>query len=160
LTQAAEILIGILREAWLTLASALLVWVLLAILAQVLRASSAGAIGARYGVWAAVSTGIALMVLALFAFLGVPVILQAAQSAVPAGGGCGPIKDLGALAAGLVGALAALRILRTLVASIAATAVGGGSSLIAALLETGEAVLGMLLASAAIPIAAHFLGVC
>jgi hypothetical protein len=160
LTQVAEILTGILREAWMALASALLVLVLMAILAQVLRASSASAVGARYWVWEAVSTGIALLVLALFAFLGVPAIIQAAQSAVPPGGGCGPIEDLGVLAAGLVGALAALRILRALVSSMTAASVGSTSSFAGALLETGEAVFGMVLASAAIPIAAQFLGVC
>jgi len=138
----------------------LLVFVLLAILAQVLRASSASAIGARYWVWEAVSSGIALLVLALFAFLGVPAILRAAQSAIPSGGGCGPIEDMGALAAGLVAALAALRILMALVSSMTATSVGSGTSLAGALLETGEAVFGIVLASAALPIAAQFLGVC
>ena len=144
----------------MALASALLVFVLLAILAQVLRASSASAIGARYWVWEAVSSGIALLMLALFAFLGVPAILRAAQSAIPSGGGCGPIEDMGALAAGLVAALAALRILMALVSSMTATSVGSGTSIAGALLETGEAVFGIVLASAALPIAAQFLGVC
>jgi hypothetical protein len=67
---------------------------------------------------------------------------------------------LGALAAGLIAALAALRILNALVASVTAAALGGSSSLAGALLETAEAVFGMVLASAAIPIAARFLGVC
>ena len=160
MTQVADIFMGLLREAWIAMASALLVFVLLAILAQVLRASSASAIGARIWVWEAVSAGVALLVLALFAFLGVPAILQATQSVIPPGGGCGPIVDLGTLAAGLIAALAALRIFKALVSSTTAAAVGGSSSLSGALLETGEAVFGMVLASAAIPIAAQFLGVC
>ena len=160
MTQVAVIFLGLLREAWIALTSALLVFALLAILAQVLRASSASAIGARVWVWEAASAGLALLVLALFAFLGVPAILQAAQSAIPPGGGCGPIADLGTLAAGLIAALAALRVLKALVSSMTAVAVGAGSSLSSALLETGEAVFGMLLASAAIPIATQFLGVC
>ncbi len=160
MTQVADIFVGLLREAWIALAGALFAFVLLAILAHVLRAASASAMGARLWVWEAVSAVVALLVLALFAFLGVPAILQVAQSTIPPGGGCGPIGDLGNLAAGLVAALAALRILIALVSSTATAAVGGSSSLAGALLETGETVFGMVLASAAIPIAAHFLGVC
>jgi len=158
--QAVDVFVGLLREAWIALASALVIFVLLAILAQVLRASSASTLGARFWVWEAASAGVTLLVLALFAFLGVPAILQAAQVALPPGGGCGPIVDLGTWAAGLIAALAALRILKALVSSTTAATVGGGSALSSALLETGEAVLGMVLASAAIPIAAQFLGVC
>ena len=39
-------------------------------------------------------------------------------------------------------------------------AVGGGGGLSDALLEAGEAIVGMVVASAALPIATHFLGVC
>jgi hypothetical protein len=160
MTQAADIFLGLLREAWIALSSALLIFVLLAILAQVLRAASASTIGARFWVWEAASVGIALLMLALFAFLGVPAIVQATQSMVPSGGGCGPVVDLSSLAARLIAALAALRILKALVLSATAAATGGGSSLSSALQDTGEAVFGMVLASAAIPIAAQFLGVC
>ena len=160
MTQVAAILQGILREAWIALAGALLAFILLAILAQVLRAASASAIGARFWVWEALSASVALLLLALFAFLGVPAILQSAQNAIPAGGGCGPIGTLGALAAGLIAALAALRVLKALVATTVAAAMGGSSSLAGAMLEAGEAIFGMLVASLALPIAAQFLGVC
>jgi hypothetical protein len=160
MSQVATILQGFLREAWIALAGALLAFILLAILAQTLRASSASVIGARFWVWEAASAGIALLVLAVFAFLGVPTILRAAQTSIPAGGGCGPIEALGTLAAGLIAALAAVRVLKSLVTSVAVAAIGGSSSLASAMLETGEAVFGMVLASAAIPIAAQFLGVC
>ena len=158
MNQAATILQGLLREAWIALAGALLAFILLAILAQALRASSASVIGAKFWVWEAVSAGIALLMLALFTFLGVPVILQAAQTSIPTGGGCGPIGALGTLAAGLIAALAAVRILKSLVAAVTVAAIGGSSALASAMLETGEAVFGMVLASAAIPIASHFLG--
>jgi len=158
--QVGTLLQGLLREAWIALAGALLVIILLAILGQTLRASSGSAIGARFWVWEAASAGVALLVLVLFAFLGVPVILQAAQSLIPAGGGCGPIGALGTLAAGLIAAHAAVRLLKSLVASATAASMGGSSSLAGAVLETGEAILGMVLASAVIPIAALFLGVC
>ena len=160
MSQVATILQGFLREAWIALAGALFAFILLAILAQTLRASSASVIGARFWVWEAASAGIALLVLSVFAFLGVPTILRAAQTSIPAGGGCGPIGTLGTLAAGLIAALAAVRVLKSLVTSVAVAAIGGSSSLASAMLETGEAVFGMVLASAAIPIAAQFLGVC
>jgi hypothetical protein len=160
MSQVLILLAGLLREAWLALAGGLLAFTLLGILAQTLRASSGSAIGARFWVWEAASAGMALLVLALFAFLGVPAILQAAQGSIPAGGGCGPIEDFGRLAAGLIAALAAVRILKALVTSAAIAAIGGSLSLAEAMLESAEAVLGMILASAAIPIAAQFLGVC
>jgi len=160
MTQVVAIFVDLLREAWIALTSALLIFALLAILAQVLRTSFASALGARFWIWEAVSSGVALAALALFAFLGVPAILTAAQSVVPPGGGCGPIMDLGTLTAEMMAALAALRIIMALISSIAAAAVGGSSSLAGALLETGEAVFGMVLASAATPIAVQFLGVC
>jgi len=160
MTQVVAIFVDLLREAWIALTSALLIFALLAILAQVLRTSFASALGARFWIWEAISSGVALAALALFAFLGVPAILTAAQSVVPTGGGCGPIIDLGTLTAGMMAALAALRIIVALISSIAAAAVGGSSSLAGALLETGEAVFGMVLAAAATPIAVQFLGVC
>lgn len=155
-----DILLDLLREAWAALAGGMIAIILLAVLAQVLRTASASVIGARFWVWDASLAIVGLVVLALFTFLGVPTLLHAAQDSIPSGGGCGPIADLGSLAAGLIAALAALRILKALVLSAAVAAVGGGSSLSRALLEAGEAVLGMVFASAALPIAAQFLGVC
>jgi hypothetical protein len=64
------------------------------------------------------------------------------------------------LAASLIAALAALRILRALAGTALAASAGGSASLAGALLEAGEAVLGMTLAAAALPITGHFLGVC
>ena len=160
MTQVATMLQGLLREAWSALAGALFAFILLASLAQTLKAASASVLGARSWVWEAAAAGMALLVLAVFAFLGVPTILQAAQTSIPAGGGCGPIGALGAWAAGLIAALAAVRILKSLVAVVTVAAIGGSSSLAHALLETGEAVFGMVLAAAAIPLAAQFLGVC
>lgn len=156
----ATILQGFFREAWIALTGALLAIILLAVLAQVLRASSASVIGARLWVWEAVSAGVTMLVLALYAFLGVPAIIQATQNSIPASGGCGPIGTLGTLAAGLIAALAGLRIAISLITSATTAAAGSSSSLAGALLETGEAIFGMVLASAAIPIASQFLGVC
>lgn len=94
------------------------------------------------------------------ALLGVPAIIQAAQNSIPASGGCGPIGALGTMTGGLIAALAGLRIALSLIGSASAAATGSSPSLAGALLEISEAIFGMVLASAAIPIAAHFLGVC
>jgi hypothetical protein len=160
LTEIGTILLDLLREAWIALAGALGIFVVLALLTQVLRAAGASTIGARVWVSEAAAAGGALLVLAFFAFLGVPAVVAAAQAAIPAGGGCGPVGELGALAARLIAALAALRILRALVGMALAVSAGGSTTLSGALLEAGEAVLGMTLAAAAMPITGHFLGVC
>ena len=160
MTEVGALLMVLLREAWVALAGALGVFALLALLAQVLRASGSSTIGARLWVSEAAAAGAALLVLVLFAFLGVPAVVAAARTAIPAGGGCGPVGELGTLSASLIAALAALRILRALVGSAVAASAGGSAALSGALLEAGEAVLGMTLAAAAIPLAGHFLGVC
>lgn len=86
--------------------------------------------------------------------------MKAVLLALPSGSGCGPLGELGSLASGLIGGLAALRMLKALLVSVASAAVGGGGSLAQALLECGEALLGMLLAALAVPLAAWFLGAC
>lgn len=95
----------------MALTGAILLIALLAFLAQALKATSAGALGGRLWVQEAVSIGIALIGLAFFAFLGVPGILEAAQSAIPSSAGYGPISDLSVLAAMLIAGLVAVRIL-------------------------------------------------
>jgi hypothetical protein len=153
-------LVLFLREAWTALAGALLAFAVLAGMAQILRLSSASVIGANLWVWEAISAVTSVVILALFAFLGVPQIVSALESALPSGGGCGPINELGQFAAGLIGALAALRMLKAVFASVVSVSLGASSSLSHSLIETGEAVFGMLLAGAAVPLAAWFLGTC
>ena len=151
-------LLTFLREAWVALVGATVIIVLLAMLSQVLKATSASVLGSRYGVMEAISAGTGLLALALFGFLGVPALVQSVQPVSESG--CGPLADLGMLAAALIGALASLRMLKALLVSAAAGAVGGSSVISGALLETGEAVFGMTLAAVAGPVAAYFLGTC
>ena len=160
MAQITTVLLELLQNAWLTLAGGLAAMVLLALLAQSLRAAAASALGARYWVWEALSTGMSLLILAFIAFLGVPAIVQAAQSSIPGGGGCGPVNDLSVLASALIGALAAVRIMAAFYTSAVSATMGGSTTLSGALIHAGEAVFGMLVAAAAIPIATHFLGVC
>jgi hypothetical protein len=154
------LLLSFLREAWIALAGAFLAFALLAALAQVLRVSSASVLGANLWVWQAVSALVSIIVLGLFAFLGIPEIVRSVQASFPTAGGCGPIGELGTLASALIGGLAALRMLKAMFASMFCASIGGSSTFANALIECGEAIFGMILASAAIPLAAYFLGTC
>lgn len=155
-----SLLVSFLREAWIALAGAFLAFALLAGIAQILRVSSASVLGANLWVWEAVSALASIFVLGLFAFLGIPTIVSALQSSLPGAGGCGPIDELGTLASGLIGGLAALRMLKAMFASMFSASIGGSSTFGNALIECGESIFGMILAGASIPLAAFFLGTC
>mgnify|MGYP000374336305 CR=1 FL=1 len=155
-----SLLVAFLREAWIALTGAFLAFALLAAIAQILRVGSASVPGANLWVWEAVSALASIVVLSLFAYLGIPQIISALQSSLPGAGSCGPIDELGTLASALIAGLAALRMLKAMFASMFSAAIGGSSGFANALLESGEAIFGMVLASAAIPLAAFFLGTC
>jgi hypothetical protein len=160
MTDVSSLLLAFLREAWMALAGAMLAFTLLAGIAQILRVSSASVLGANMWVWESVSALLSIVILGLFAFLGIPQIVAALQSSLPGSGGCGPISELGTLASGLIGGLAALRMLKAAFTSMLSASIGGASSFANALIECAEALFGMILASAAIHLAAWFLGTC
>ena len=157
---ATSLMLTFLREAWVALAGAFIAFALLAGIAQMLRVSSASVLGANLWVWESISALASIIVLGLFAFLGIPQIVRALQSSLPGTGGCGPIHELGTLASGLIGGLVALRMLKAAFASMFSASIGGSSTFANALIECGEAIFGMVLAGAAIPLAAFFLGTC
>lgn len=156
----ASVILEFLRQGWLALAGALAAFAVLAGLAQILRIGSAGAVGANLWVWQSASALISLLVLSLFAFLGIPQIVQALQHSLPGGAGCGPISVLGQYASDLIGGLAAVRMLKATFVAAMSASLGGTSAFSQALIECGEAIFGMLIAAAAIPLAAWFLGAC
>jgi hypothetical protein len=160
MNEAASLLLAFLRQAWMTLAAAFLAFALLAGIAQMLRMSSAGVLGANRWMGESISAMFAVLLLGLFAFLGVPQVVQALQATLPGAGGCGPISELGSFASGLIGGLAALRMLKAALVSALSASMGGTSTFASALIESAEALFGMLLAGAAIPLAAWFLGAC
>jgi len=160
MVEVTELVLAVLRQAWLALAGTLVAVAGLAMLSQVLRAAAGSALSARLFVWQAISGGLSVLILALFGLLGAPLLAQAAQHALPESAGCGPVADLGALAAALIAALAALRLLGTAFVAVVWASAGSSASLSGALLQAAEAVFGVLLVAAATPIAAHFLGVC
>ena len=102
MSEVTSLLLTFLREAWVALAGAFVAFALLAGIAQMLRVSSASVLGANLWVWESISALISILVLGLFAFLGIPQIVSALQSTLPGGGSCGPISELGTLASGLI----------------------------------------------------------
>ncbi len=160
MSEVTTLLLTFLRGAWVALASGFVAFALLAGMAQILRVSSASMLGANLWVWESISALISILVLGLFAFLGIPQIVSTLQSTLPGASSCGPINELGTLASGLIGGLAALRMLKAMFTTMLSASIGGASSFANALIESGEALFGMLLVSAAIPMAARFLGTC
>lgn len=156
----ADILLGIFREAWQVLVVLTLAIGMLAGLAQILRLSAGAMVGANLWVWEAMAGITGVLMLVLFAFLGVPVLVDATASSIPSGAGCGPINDLGTFSAMLIAGLAGLRMLKATFMAILAASAGGATNAADALIEIAEAMFGMLLASVAVPAAAIFLGAC
>jgi hypothetical protein len=160
MAEVTDLILAVLRQAWLALAGALAAVAMLALLSQTLRAAAGMTFSARFWVWQAISAGAAVLILATFGLLGAPALAQAVQRALPGSGGCGPVADLGTLAASLIAALTALRLLRSVFVTMVWASTGSSTPLSAALMEAAEAIFGMLLAAAATPLAAHFLGAC
>jgi len=160
MSEVTSFIVDFLRAAWGALALALVAFSALAMLAQVLRAASAGALGASLWVWEAVATLVGILVLAAFGIWGVPAIIAAGMAALPGVPDCGPLGELGRLAIGIIGGLGAVRMLKAVLSSVVAAGVGASRTAASGLMEVGEVILGMTAASAALPIAAHFLGVC
>ncbi len=160
MAEVTDFFVLLLREAWVALIGAMVAFAALALLSQALKTTSASMLGASIYVWEAIAAGVGVMLLVLFGFLGVPSIVRAAQSAIPASAGCGPVIVLGELSASIIGGIAALRMIRAVFTAVVYAAAGGSGGMAHALLESGEAILGMLFASIAIPVSAHFLGAC
>jgi hypothetical protein len=163
MTDIASLLLVFLQESWSLLAGVLLMVAVLAGLAAVLRGTWAAALGDNRTVAEIFSASAGLVTLVVLAFSGVPALTQAAQVSIwqaSSAAGCGPVAELGALASMAIGAVGALRMILAVVQAAVSSSFGSGSGIGSALITICEAALGMVLASAASPIAAHFLGAC
>ena len=154
---AGEIVLGILREAWGVLVAVTISFAVLAVLIQVLKSTAGNILGANPLIAQSVTASGSLIVLVLFAFLWIPALVQSIQITAP---NCGPGAELGELAALLIGAVAALRMLKAITLAVAMAAFGGPAGISDALLEGGAALFGMLIAVTAVPVAAAFFGAC
>ena len=154
---AGEIVLGILREAWGVLVAVTISFAVLAVLIQVLKSTAGNILGANPLIAQSVTASGSLIVLVLFAFLWIPALVQSIQITAP---NCGPVAELGELAALLIGAVVALRMLKAITLAVAMAAFGGPAGISDALLEGGAALFGMLIAVTAVPVAAAFFGAC
>lgn len=155
-----NILIGFMQEAWGALLAVIVAMSVLAMLSQVLKTAGGAMLGANLWVWEAVGAMVSILVIALFAFLGVPQIISSLLKSFPVERGCGPVGDLGQFSAMLIGGLVSIRLLISTARSLFAAAVGASSSMSGALMEGGEAMFGMLIASLIVPLTAALLGAC
>lgn len=156
MAEVTNIMMSILRDAWSALVSAFLIFVILAMMAQMLKTTSAVALGANLFVYEALAAIAGLLFIGAYALLGVPAIVRAAQASIPGSVGSGPIAQLGELSAALIGGIAAIRIIKATLLSAAYAAAGGSARFADTLLETGEAVFGMMVASVAVSVSAAF----
>lgn len=153
-------LVAFFREAWVVMTGFVVMIVAIGGMYQMLRVMGSSAFGARYWVAESIGAIVSMVMLGLFAFLGAPAMVKAAASIVPHATGCGPLSELGLVAAWFIIAIGAVRMMWALVMAIAASAVGGGSGMAKALVECGGVLMASLVASLAGPIAAIFFDVC
>jgi hypothetical protein len=158
MTSAGEILLAILRQAWVLIAGLLVLIALLGGLAQVFKMAGGVLLGSNFWVSEAVSSIMGVMLIALVGFLSVPAIAQAAS--VGGATGCGPISEIGQLAGMLVGGIGSLRMLKGTFIAVVSTSVSGSGGVSNALIEIAETIFGMLLITVAAPVAAAFFGAC
>ncbi len=159
MTGVLDLFVVFLSESWAALAGALVLFGMVGILVQVLKAVSGTVIGSKVA-WAnALSATVGILFIILFGLMGVPALSRAVNvtSEMTA---CGPLVDLGAAAAQVLGGLAAVRMLHTFVRSAMSIAAGGSNVVASALVEAGEALIGMLIVVVAGPLAAYFFGNC
>lgn len=162
--EVANIIAGIARDAWAAFAVVLILIVVLGLLVRVLQGAGSMAIGGSQMSAAAVAGVGGLVALALVALTVVPAIAEAAYATAvsAAGESCGTMSaevgDLGVASAMLIGVIGGLRMLKAAVEGTAYTAIGASGGLAHVLTIVVEALVGMALAPAAVPVAAAFLG--
>ena len=157
--QAANILIGILRNAWGAIIGMMVAVGVLAMLFQLLRLTGSAAVGAALYVNRAIGSITSLIVVVLYAFLAIPVLIHAISS-YSATDGCGPASELGAAAAYVIVAIAAVRMAKSAFISMLSALAGSGDGVSFAITEGVEAVVGVVLVGVAVPVASAFLGAC
>jgi hypothetical protein len=157
--QAANILVNLLRNAWGVLVGLMLAVAILAMLMQILRLTGSAVIGASLYVNHAIGSIASLVIVVLYAFLAIPVIVQSIS--IYAGGkGCGPVAELGAAAAYVMTAISAVRLAKAAFYSLISALSGAEGGISFAMNEALEVLLGAVLVTVAVPIAAALLGAC
>ena len=153
----ANVLLSIFREAWGALVVAIISFVLLALLIQLMRSAGSSVLGAKLWIQESLASGMGLIVLVLFGFVGIPAMVKAVHISVPS---CGTVTEIGKFSAMLIGGLVGLRMLKALSIAVFMASVGAPTPITHALIETGGAMFGMIIGIVAVPIAAKFFGAC
>ena len=156
MTEAAGVLVAILRDAWGAMLGLLVALVLLGMLYHTLRAVGGVVAGYPQPVANAFGGIVGLLLIGLYAFVALPVIAKAGVEALGASGVCGPVAELGYAAAMVIGAVASLRMVRAVYVAVVSSIVGSGGAMTQAVIEAGEALIGMMLVSVAGPVASAF----
>ncbi|HUH98277.1 MAG TPA: hypothetical protein VLZ89_13005 [Anaerolineales bacterium] len=151
---------NILRGAWGAVMGVMVAAAVLGMLAQLVRLSGSAALGAPMITARAASSMLGMIVVVLYAYLAVPAIVRAVSSSALGGGGCGPAAELGQAAAYAMAAITSLRIAKATLISIFSAMSGAQTGMSYAISEAAESIIGMLLISIAVPVAAAFLGAC
>ncbi len=158
MTSAGEILLGILRQAWVLIASLLVLIAVLGGLAQVFKMTGGVLLASNMWISEAISSLLGVILIALVGFLSVPAIARAAS--VGGATGCGPISEIGQLAGMLIGGIGSLRMLKGTFIAVVSTSISGSGGVSNALIEIAETIFGPLLITVAAPVAAAFFGAC
>ena len=156
---AGELLLGIFRQAWTLIAGLLALIAILGGLAQVFKIAGGTLLGSNIWVSEAVSGILGVILIALVGFLSIPAIAQI----IPTGDGmrgCGPVSEIGELAAMLIGGIGSLRMLKGTFTAVVSASIGGSGGVSNALIEIAETIFGMLVITVAAPVAAAFFGAC
>lgn len=150
------------REAWVSIAGIVAVALTLGLIARFLQGAGGALVGGGNLVAAALSGMAGLFAIGLTAFLAVPEIARAGyQAAANAGATCGwlhpVLSDLATASAMLIGAIGALRMMAALLEGAAGAMVGGSASMGRAMIAVVDALVGMLVASIALPMVQRLL---
>jgi hypothetical protein len=157
---AAQILENILREAWGAIIGLMVAVAVLAMLVQILKLTGSASLGATLFVTEAIGSIMGLVILVLYAFLALPAIVHSVSSSATSTGGCGPAAELGQAAAYVMAAIASLRMAKAAFVSMVSAMSGAQAGMSYAITEAAEAIVGILLISVAVPVAAALLGAC
>ena len=152
------------RHAWQSIMAIVGAVAMVSILAYLLRGTAGAAIGGSRAVTEALIGAMGIFILILVGVFIVPdlarVGYETAMSAVanPTCGWSTPLlNDLAVMSAGLIGVIGGLRMALALLHASINTAVGGSRAVAAAITDVIGALVGMLLATTAFPIAQYLI---
>jgi len=157
MTPAVDIILAVFRDTWGLLVTVISALIILGLLVQVLKGTSAYMFGSSPAASQAVISSAGLVLVALTGFYVIPALAHSVVITAPS---CGPVSRLGEIAAVLISVTGALRMLLAVLNTVAISAAGAPQNAGTTIAEIGIVLFGMLLATVAVPVATAFFGVC